>query len=187
MRTLLVVAHPRPGALIHAMAQRFARKVEQLGGELELVDLYRDGFDPVVRVDEYDGWRSQEVPEDVAAYQSRLKQAQNLVLAYPVWWATPPAIMQGWLQRVMTHGFAFSFGEKGAQGHLQLKAGLLVNVGSPDDTLAAEYLEPIQGVLKYCGVEDIRTCVNWGIYPGADGGKAKRALRMAEEFAVEFV
>lgn len=188
MRTLLVVAHPDPDALIHGMVGCFARRLAQSGSELDLVDLYKDDFSPVVGAEEYSEWQSQAVPDEIAGYQQRLKAADNLVLAYPVWWATPPAIMQGWLQRVMTNGFAFAFDENGQRGLLSHRAGLMVNVGSPNSSnLSAQYIEPIQGVLKYCGIVDIKTCVNWGIYPDVDEGRVQQALQAAEKFAEEFV
>ena len=60
-------------------------------------------------------------------------------------------------------------------------------MGSPNDAgLAGQYLEPIQGVLKYCGVSDIKTCVNWGIYPGADEARVSGALNAIDAFASEF-
>ena len=187
MRTLLVIAHPDPDALIHGLADRFASRVKALGGEVDVLDLHKDGFDPVVSADEYALWREHKVPDKIAACQQRLMAADNLVLAWPVWWATPPAMLQGWLQRVMTNGFAFSFDENGAHGLLSHKTGLLVNVGSPNSaSLSAQYLEPIQGVLKYCGVTTLKTCVNWGIYPGADAERVSAALVAAEKFAEEF-
>jgi len=187
MRSLLVLAHPDADALIHGMADRFSRRVEALGGEVDVLDLYRDGFDPAVSASEYAGWREKRIPDEIAAYQQRLTEADNLVLAYPVWWATPPAMLQGWLQRVMTNGFAFTFDDSGARGLLSHKTGLLVNVGSPNSaSLSAQYLEPIQGVLKYCGVTALKACVNWGIYPGADAVRVREALEAAEKFAEEF-
>lgn len=187
MRTLVVVAHPDPDSLTQALSKHFCSCVESAGGETELLDLYQEGFDPVASPDEFKGWFDGTEPaKDVRRSQELISRADAMVLVYPVWWGTPPAILQGWLQRVMTRGFAFSFDETGAHGLLPKKAGLIVSVGSQDHALRNHYIEPIEGVLRYCGFEIVADSVNWGVYPGVGAEKVEQALDDAYGLAQSF-
>lgn len=164
MHVLMVVAHPRSRSLTHSITQAFTAGLAAAGHTHELADLYAEGFRPVAGEDEVTAWEHNEVPAEIAQEQARLRRAQGLALAYPLWWATPPAILQGWIQRVLTQGFAFEYGQWPA-GRLRHRAQLLVNVGSRDTGLYGRYIEPIVGVLNYCGIADVRTEVNWGVAP----------------------
>ena len=164
MHILVVLAHPRSQSLTHSLTQAFIAGLAAAGHTHELADLYAEGFDPVADGNEVADWERNEVPAEVAREQARLGRAQGLAFAYPLWWATPPAILQGWIQRVLTQGFAFERGHWPA-GRLGHRAQLLVNVGSRDSGLYGRYIEPIVGVLNYCGIADVRTEVNWGVAP----------------------
>lgn len=171
MKILVVTAHPLGGSFTHALAQRFAEGVIESGHDAEIADLYGEGFDPLVSVEEMEGWQSGLVSPNVRAYQERIATSDGLALAYPVWWSTPPAILTGWLQRVLTQGFAFKHVGGRTEGLLVKRAQMLVNVGSRqrrDIDLTGLYLEPMLAVLRYCGMEILPTQANWGVYANAD-------------------
>ena len=144
MKALIVTAHPRQDSFTRALAERFAAGVMAAGHEIETADLYGEGFDPIVSPEEMDEWQDGRVF---------------------------PAILTGWLQRVFTRGFAFRSEKGHTEGLLKLRAQLLVNIGSrqrQDVDLTAHYLEPMAGVLAYCGMDLLPTQANWGVYPHAD-------------------
>lgn len=173
MRVLVVVAHPRAESFTHASAERFCAGLRAGGHQPDVLDLYREGFDPVVtRAD-----LEREVPPTVREQQVRLGRAQGVALVYPLWWAAPPALLQGWLQRVLTQGFAFA---PGAGGCLRQRGQLIVSVGSRDATQYGRYIEPMLGVLTYCGLRDVRVQANWGVYTGADPARLQAYLAAAE-------
>lgn len=124
-------------------------------------------------------WGQGKVPDDTARYQGLVREAQGLAFAYPIWWATPPALLQGWLQRVFTQGFAFDYVDGRPQGLLRCKTQLIVNVGSRDLRLESSYVEPMVGVLRYCGIQDINRLINWGIHPGTARASIEAALQAA--------
>jgi len=189
LKVLIVTAHPQQDSFTQTLAQRFAEGVNASGHEVEIADLYGEGFDPVVSIQELEGWKEGQVSPEIRAWQERIKSNDALVLAYPVWWSTPPAILSGWLQRVLTLGFAFQHIAGRTEGLLKLRAQMLVNVGSrqrEDVDLATLYLEPMLGVLTYCGMEIRPTQANWGVYAGADPALLHAHLDRAFENGMQF-
>lgn len=175
----MVVAHPRAQSFTHAAAARLCAGLCAGGHAPDLLDLYAEGFEPAVTAAELD----RELPPLVRAQQARLALADGLALVYPLWWASPPAVLQGWLQRVLTQGFAF---HPGAGGCLRQRAQLIVNVGSRDATQYGRYIEPMLGVLAYCGLTDVRVQANWGVYTGAEKDLLERYLDQAEAAGRDF-
>lgn len=189
MKALIVTAHPQPDSFTQALAQRFAEGVNASGHDVEIADLYGEGFDPVVSVQELEAWQEGQISPEIRAWQERIKSSDGLVLAYPVWWGTPPAILSGWLQRVLTLGFAFQHIDGRTVGQLQMRAQMLVNVGSrqrEDVDLATLYLEPMLGVLGYCGMTILPTQANWGVYAGAAPASLRGHLDQAFENGLRF-
>lgn len=118
---LWVMAHPRPHSLNGTLMEEGIRT---LSGRYDVAasDLYAQGFDPVLGRGDLgsaadtpgtigeqlgDAYRNGESPEDVRREQEKLADAELLVLQFPLWWYGPPAILKGWLDRVLTDGFAY--------------------------------------------------------------------------------
>lgn len=176
MRVLVVIAHPDAHSFTRALAAEFIAGAEAASHTVDIADLYAEGFDPVLPPGEAANFSSP--PLVVAAYQNRLHEADALALAYPVWWAAPPAILQGWLQRVLTRGFAFDYGPQGRVGLLRHSARLLINVGTRDESLFSQYVSPMVGVLEYCGMT-VTACASFGVYGGGDPARRRQALAAA--------
>lgn len=189
VKVLIVVAHPQRDSFTTALAERFAEGIATSGHDAEIADLYGEGFDPVVSGPELEGWQRGLIVPEITAWQERIKSCDGLVLAYPVWWSTPPAILCGWLQRVLTQGFAFRHVAGRTEGLLKQRAQMLVNVGShqrADVDLATLYLEPMLGVLRYCGMEIQPTQANWGVYANAAPEPLREYLDQAFENGKRF-
>lgn len=189
MKALIVTAHPQRDSFTQALAQRFADGVIASGHEAEIADLYEEGFNPLVSLQELEAWQQGNVSPEIRAWQERIRSCDGLVLAYPVWWSAPPAILSGWLQRVLTQGFAFQHVGGRTEGQLKLRTQMLVNVGSrqrEDVDLATLYLEPMLGVLRYCGMEILPAQANWGVYAGANPAVLNTHLEMAFENGKRF-
>lgn len=189
MKALIVTAHPQQDSFTQALAQRFAEGLSTRGHEAEIADLYSEGFNPVVSIQELEGWKDGQISPEIRAWQERIKSNDGLVLAYPVWWGTPPAILSGWLQRVLTQGFAFQHISGRTEGQLKLRAQMLANIGSrqrEDVDLATHYLGPMLGVLSYCGMEILPAQANWGVYAGTDPALLRSHLDLGFENGTRF-
>ena len=109
MRALVVHCHPSPESYTAAVRDTVLARLGAGGAEAELIDLYAEGFDPVLT---RAGWeRYEETPanrSDVAAHAAALHRADALLFVYPTWWYGPPAVLKGWMERVLLPDVAFS-------------------------------------------------------------------------------
>ena len=118
MHVLIILDHPygatadqnepRHRSLVAAMVRAARDGLDRAGHTHEVTDLAAIAFDPVLTADDLRAWRLETEPRpDVAALQRSLAGADHLVLAHPTWWMSPPARTKGYLDRVLTPGFAF--------------------------------------------------------------------------------
>jgi NAD(P)H dehydrogenase (quinone) len=115
MDVLVVCAHPQPGSYTHAVAAAAIRGFEGAGHHVTLLDLYASGFVPAMSAAEraaYHGERPLIDPQTVES-AALVQRVDALVFVYPTWWSGPPAILKGWLERVMVPGVAFRFDARG--------------------------------------------------------------------------
>jgi len=114
MHVALVVAHPDPGSFNHAIAAAALAALKRSGHDVTVLDLYEEEFRPAMSLDErlaYHGDRPILDPM-VERHAGIVQEAEVLVFVYPTWWSTMPAILKGWLERVLVPGVGFVFDEK---------------------------------------------------------------------------
>ncbi|CAN7294881.1 NAD(P)H-dependent oxidoreductase [Aminobacter sp. LjRoot7] len=111
MHALIVVAHPDPKSLSHGIAAQIAEGVMLAGHTFEIADIAAEGFDPRYTATDLAVHRREVAPAaDVAAEQARIDGADTLVLVYPVYWWSMPALLKGWIDRVFANGWAYDEG-----------------------------------------------------------------------------
>lgn len=115
---MVVLAHPNTGSLCHRLAGRIVESLTAIGAEATLHDLYVEGFDPVLLPEE--AWQENLGEPDfladrpdlpgpgtaagdpmVVRHRRELERSGGLVVVHPDWWGKPPAILTGWLDRVL--------------------------------------------------------------------------------------
>ena len=166
MHVLVTVAHPKRDSATHAVAARLIEGVRLAGHSAELADLAAEGFDP--RFTEHDiAVHRQRLPpaDDVRAEQARIDRADALVLVYPVYWWSFPALLKGWIDRVFSNGWAYDE----APGtplvkKLQRLPVYLVAVGGADWRTYARHgyfgamrTQIDHGIFDYCGARVFRS------------------------------
>ncbi|MCY7579857.1 NAD(P)H-dependent oxidoreductase [Bacillus altitudinis] len=144
MKTI-VYAHPWDGSYNHAILTSITEKLETKRETFQVIDLYKDGFNPVFTAEELKHFHKGETPYLlVKDYQEKLKQSTELVFIFPVWWWDLPAILKGFIDKVMLSGFAFI--EDQNTGTLK---GLLTNIKKTTvistSTTDKEYIESEAG------------------------------------------
>ncbi len=114
MRALVVVAHPCRESFTHAAARHATTGLERAGHDVDVIDLYADGFRTAMSYEERMAYDTDEpiLDEQVRDHAERLLLAEVLVFVYPTWWSGLPAILKGWLERVMVPGVGFRFDER---------------------------------------------------------------------------
>lgn len=123
MHALVVVAHPDPRSLTHAVAARLGEGVSLAGHSAETADLMAEGFDPRFSVTDHAVHLKQAAPSaEILAEQARIDRADALVLVYPVYWWSMPGLLKGWIDRVFINGWAY---DEIPGGKLEKKLGRL--------------------------------------------------------------
>ena len=159
MAALVVVAHPDRRSLTHHAAERIGSALRDRGVNTESADLWAEGFDP--RFSPADRRRYSDegpLPSDVQAEHDRLDAVDDLILVFPVYWWSMPALLKGWIDRVFIRGWAFDDRAtpfRPMLGHLTVHLVMLAGDDADGfrrrgyDTAMATQIET--GVLGYCG------------------------------------
>ena len=143
MRVLVVFAHPRRASFTGELLDALQAGLKAAGHEVEVADLYSEGFDPRLDAAAFDRETAMAcevaLPVDVLAEQARLLRCQGLVFVYPFWWSDVPAILKGWFDRVWTYGFAYAYeADRSRTTQLTLRKALaLCPAGHTDEKLDA--------------------------------------------------
>lgn len=155
---LLVITHPRKESFNYAVADCVQAYANEHGYTLLTQDLYRDGFDPVLTEREslmvQNGGDSFVVADPlVQKYQQQLRGADILVVIHPNWWGKPPAMMSGWLDRVLAPGVAYKL-QNGAAGMpeaaLQFKSLVVTTGDTPLDREEGVFGDPLGAIWGNC-------------------------------------
>ena len=161
MKHLVVLAHPRQASFTHQVCVTYIDAVQALGHHIVLRDLYAMKFNPVASADEASTRPPTGPAPDVQVEMDHLVAADVVTFISPVWWIAPPAIMKGWLDRVLRGGgFAYGYGPSGPRGALVGKQGLVfTSSGSTErEFIDSRKLEAIRvmwgtGTLEFCGIK----------------------------------
>ncbi len=108
MRALVVYSHPKDGSFNSAVRDTVLEKLHQACAEVRLIDLYKEEFSPVLSAHELDIYEDTSCNCDpVARHVDDLRWCDTLIFVYPTWWYGLPAMLKGWLDRVLVPGVAF--------------------------------------------------------------------------------
>ncbi len=190
MRVLVLHAHPLADSLHGALHREIVGRLQARGHEVDDCDLYAEGFDPVLdaagrgRYFDTAGNRT-----GVERYVERLFAAEALVLCFPVWCFGPPAILKGFMDRVMVPGVSFRLDEKGVLRpnltHLRRLVAVATYgrnrlemwwMGDPPRNMVKRYL-------RWFVAKDacVRYLPLYGIHQGAGGAHGKFIERVGAE------
>ena len=154
----IVYGHYDDNSFNAAIKDTFIDSAIKAGHKIDLVDLYKDNFNPV--------FAGEEPGDDVLDHRRRIESCDTIVLIAPIWNFRMPAILEGWIDKVLAPPWAFSFkqlvGNYGyPQGHLKdKKAIIFCTYGSPRLAITTFFLNlPIRrlkrGVFYICGIRKI--------------------------------
>ncbi len=101
LRHVVVLGHPAPDSFNHAIAERYAATVRACRQEVVVRDLYALDFDPRLRADHRPGRSSHHLSADVSRELAILRNADVVVFVYPMWFGMPPAMIKGYVDRVL--------------------------------------------------------------------------------------
>jgi NAD(P)H dehydrogenase (quinone) len=165
MNILVVTAAPRGDSLITSLADRYLAGMRAEGVQhVERADLLGEAFDPRLMQHDLAFYQGKgPIPDDVRREQERIERADVLVLAFPIYWWSLPAVMKGWIDRVFTNGWAFGAGERFAGPLAAKKVRLIATGGAAPRAYekhgyrAAIAAQIEHGIFNFSGVRDVQT------------------------------
>ena len=104
---LVVLSHPDADSFCAQIAKRWQQRVIGNHQICDLRDLYADGFDPVLKINEQPGKAAYQPQPAILNEVDRLRKLDVLALVYPVWFGAPPAMIKGYFERVVGSGLTF--------------------------------------------------------------------------------
>lgn len=108
MKCLIVISHPLENSLCNLLGEHVENTLSQMGHEISIEDLYADNFSPVLTVPERESYYSQHYDSSKITEQvNRLQNTEALVLLFPTWWFSFPAMLKGWFDRIWGPGIAY--------------------------------------------------------------------------------
>ncbi|MGG5885975.1 NAD(P)H-dependent oxidoreductase [Falsiroseomonas sp. HC035] len=134
MRVLMIYCHPRPDSLCAALRDAAKAALEAKGHQVDLRDLYAEGFQPVLTAEERGRYHDPETNlAGIEDHVESLRRADALLLVHPTWWYGMPAMLKGWFDRIWAPGVAFRLGEGAIEPLLTniKRIGVITTYGSP--------------------------------------------------------
>ena len=154
MQISVILAHPDAKSFNHAIAAAAVDTLVELGHAVHVHDLYAEGFDAILP--------AAEIPKDsgltpaIERHCTEIAAADGIVIIHPNWWGQPPAILKGWIDRVIRPGVAYEFiegdgGEGVPRGLLKARTAMVFNTSNT----AAErerhvFGDPLEAIWKDC-------------------------------------
>jgi len=160
---MIILAHPRPGSFNHAIAEECRKTMKSAGHNVLFHDLYIENFDPVSTAGELEaGYKPEGL---VKKHIDNLVSSDGLIFVHPNWWGQPPAILKGWVDRVIIPGVAYTspdpeIGDNIPVGLLKGKKALVYNTGdTPMDREMNFFGDPLEKLwltctFDFCGLTD---------------------------------
>jgi putative NADPH-quinone reductase len=164
MNISIILAHPNPGSFNHAVANTAAETLRRNGHQVILHDLCQEQFPPLLSAAELR--KDVKLNPVVARHCQEITKADGIIIVHPNWWGMPPAILKGWIDRVLRAEVAYCFveGDKGEGvpvGLLKAKAAIVFNTADTRDEREREaFGDPLETlwkncVLDLCGVKNV--------------------------------
>jgi len=161
MKVSVILDHPHPGSFNHAIADTVVRTLEENGHTVIFHDLYKERFDPVLPYAEIS--RNAPLPPVIAQHCTEVTAADGIIFVHPDWWGMPPAILKGWVDRVLRPGVAYRFSETDAGegipiGLLMAKAAIIFNTSNTPARREQEVFgDPLERlwndcICSFCGI-----------------------------------
>ncbi len=189
MQATVILAHPYPKSFNHALFDRLCSVLANRGMGVFSHDLYKENFNPVLTVQELGAKRSDDPL--VNTYVDELIASTHLFFIHPNWWGQPPAILKGYIDRVIRPPHAYDF-PPGAvdgdipDGKLTGKTGIVFNTSNtPEDREIAVFGDPLERIWRdcvfgFCGIQKYYRKI-FRVVAFSDENQRKQWLQEIEE------
>ncbi|WP_420236489.1 NAD(P)H-dependent oxidoreductase [Telmatobacter bradus] len=155
----IILGHQHEGSFNHAIAELAKKTLEKNGYEVRFHDLYAEKFDALLPHEEIGGPINDPL---VQQHLTEIAEADGIIIVHPNWWAMPPAIMKGWIDRVMRQGVAYRFENGAPKGLLKAEHALVFTTSNtPKEVELKWFGDPLENlwttcILTYCGAKNVK-------------------------------
>ncbi len=154
MNISIILAHPNPGSFNHAIASTAAEALRKNSHNVVLHDLCQEQFPPLLSAAELQ--TNARLDPIIAGHCKEIVAADGIIIVHPNWWGMPPAILKGWIDRVLRMEIAYRFvandkGEGVPVGLLKAKSAIVFNTANtPEDREREVFGDPLESLWKKC-------------------------------------
>ena len=154
VRVSVILGHPCKASFNHAIAETVVQTLQDSGHAVRYHDLYDEGFDPLLPCEE--------IPKDalldpvIKRHCDEISEADGIVIVHPNWWGQPPAILKGWVDRIVRVGVAYEFeegdsGEGVPIGLLNAETALVFSTANTSEKREFQVFgDPLEALWKDC-------------------------------------
>ncbi len=184
-KILLINGHPDKESFCFALAESYKKGADAAGAECKLVNLIDLKFNPILT----SGYRVvSELEPDLLQMQRDITNATHLVMVYPNWWGTYPALLKGFIDRVFLPNFAFKYLENSPLPAKLLKgktARIIVTMDTPKwyywlINRSPGHNSMKKAILEFCGISPVKI-KSFGPLRSSTENKRKQWLKEVEE------
>jgi NAD(P)H dehydrogenase (quinone) len=185
MEHVVVVAHPDPGSFTLSLASAYCAAALKAGQHPILRDLYRMKFDPCLRNEEIPRPSGFAAAPDATAERELIADAGVFVFVYPFWFNAPPAMLIGYIDRILSAGFGFQPGAWGSEPLLKGRKLISLTVSGAPTTWVKEtgamqahnrlFAEHVAAV---CGIDVLDHLHFGGVHTGIRADFVEKSLAM---------
>jgi NAD(P)H dehydrogenase (quinone) len=154
MKISVILAHPHQTSFNHAIAKTVVETLQHNGHAVQYHDLYAEGFDPILPHEEIP--KGAQPDPVVNRHCDEIVAADGIVIVHPNWWGQPPAMLKGWVDRVLRPGVAYEFAEGDSGegipiGLLKARTALVFNTSNTPSKRELEVFgDPLEVLWKTC-------------------------------------
>lgn len=155
---LIIYAHPNHQGHCGYILKHLVEKLKEKNADFQVLDLYKEGFEPVLKAEEHYTSGHRKISKDTAKLQKMIKNEDRFAIIYPTWWNSTPAILKGFFDRVLTSHFAFQYDAPIPKGLLNGKVAVFSTTGGPaifEKTLGGNRSLKVvtKDTLRFCGLQ----------------------------------
>ncbi len=190
MKTSIVFAHPWHGSFNKAVLDVVIESLQQRKKDYQVIDLNKDGFNPVMQESDLALFSKGETSDNlVKKYQKLLNDSDQVVFIFPIWWFGMPAILKGFIDKVMLKTYAYEYGKIGLIGKLtNIKSTTIITTSEmPTFLLRFGFGSPISRTLKATlrsvGMKKVKWMNKDFITKGKEKGRKKFLDKIKKSFS----
>lgn len=190
MNVLVVYTHPVKNSYNRAILGAVEEGLAEAGHDVQVADLYAENFQPAMTEADFAQFQDLPLPPEIQKEQARVEWSDAIVFIFPIWWWSLPGMLKGWIDRVMSYGWAWKDPSDPDSGFLRNRKILVLTTAGDDaegfakrgyDT--AFHTQLNVGTWNYCNFKDVTTRIFHGVHHNTTDAVRQTYLAEARQLA----